>query len=89
VSANVVPIRYNPQRDHVRAQSCGRERDLSSRAGSIQHAAELNEWWAQRGFPQVKWEAVQRSNLRGYGSNEPTWTVTSNLINGLPPKVTP
>jgi hypothetical protein len=80
-------LHYNPRRDLITPKAGGTERDLSTRHGAHQHAAELNEWWHKRGYPQVHHQAVQRTNQHGHGTNEPTWMITSNLINGLPPKV--
>lgn len=80
-------IDYDPRRDTIRP-GIAHGRDLTTRAGNVELAAELTEWWEKRGFPHVRWEVVPRHNHHGNGT-EPTWTVASNLVNGLPPKVMP
>jgi hypothetical protein len=81
-------LHYNPRRDLCQP-GIGRDRDLSSRTGCTLLAAELNEWWAKRGYPHVQFHAVQRTNRHGHGNHEPLYGVVSNLLNGLPPKSAP
>jgi hypothetical protein len=81
-------IGYNPQRHIVTPKACGTERNLGSREGATLLAAELTEWWTNRGFPQAKFWPMQRTNRHGHSNHEPLWGVVSNLVNGLPPKAT-
>jgi hypothetical protein len=85
---------YRPDRDSVPSVSAPRtSRNLTSRDGAEQLAAELNEWWSSRGYPSVKhWaEWIGFARLPGKRSGNPekssgTWIVKSNLHNGLPPR---
>jgi hypothetical protein len=82
-------LHYNPRRDIVTPKPCSHERNLGSREGATLQAAELNDWWAKRGYPHVQFHAVQRTNRHGHSNHEPLYGVVSNLVNGLPPKVMP
>ena len=85
---------YRPDRDSVPSVSAPRtSRNLTSRDGAEQLAAELNEWWSSRGYPSVKhwaeWIGFARLPGKRLGNIEKssgTWVVKSNLHNGLPPR---
>jgi hypothetical protein len=79
-------LRYNPRRHFVSPKpAVGRK--LESHDGAMQLAADIEKFWADRGFSQVKC-TVERNFNHNRSGHEPTWFVKSNLHNGLPPKVT-
>ena len=78
-------LHYNPRRHFVSPKpAVGRE--LGSRDGAMNLAADIEKFWADRGFSHVKC-TVERNPNHNKSGHEPTWFVTTNLHNGLPPKV--
>lgn len=81
---------YNPQRDIISSKGVSADapqRDLCGREGALQLAAELDEWWHARGYPQVRhW--IESRRIPTQGTHNMTWCVRSNLINGVPPPKT-
>lgn len=88
---------YDPARDVAAPKACGTARELNSKTGAAQLAAELNHWWHSRGYPEVQhWiESFRAASHRRAGridtietdhDDRRLWCVKSNLVNGLPPK---
>ena len=76
---------YNPRR-HCVSPKPAVGRKLESHDGAMQLAADIEQFWADRGFSQVKC-TVERNPNHNKRGHAPTWFVISNLHNGLPPKV--
>src|SRR5690242_8774639 len=92
IAASAVSRTYDPARDEIAQVPKGPRRDLSSEHGALTLARELDAWWHQRGYPQVK-HTVERALARRPNSAKPDaeatmslWVVRSNLVGGLPPK---
>lgn len=55
---------------------------VASEEADVRHIAkQVEKYWARRGYPSVK--AVVEKAVSPAG--EPTYSVRSNLVNGLPP----
>lgn len=81
-------------------RSCDAERakpirvgtDYSSKEGATVLAKALEGYWADRGSPHVRFRVKQVTGLSGFRARRvdgglPVFTVCSNLVNGLPPRV--
>jgi hypothetical protein len=58
-------------------------RELCSHKGAERLAAEIEEWWHRRGYPQVKAWVDGTAFVSDKGN---VYTVRTNLIRGMPPK---
>jgi hypothetical protein len=58
------------------------KRDVSTRIGAEELAAEIEELWHQRGYPQVRAWVEAKPVFSQFGA---VYTVRTNLIGGLPP----
>jgi hypothetical protein len=84
---------YRPTRDvALPVPALHATRDLITREGATELAAELDLWWHSRGFYTVRhtveWIAFDRSSGKRsdqLGRSSGAWIVKSNLVNGLPP----
>jgi hypothetical protein len=85
---------YDPARDLIATEPTPRDsRDLLDRDGAQRLAEQLDAWWHQRGYPNVRhtveWIGLGRHAGKRRGHVEKSsgvWTVRSNLTNGLPPR---
>lgn len=72
---------YRPTRDLIAPVQTYRPRELMTEGGAIMLARELDRWWHDRGFPQVRHRVIRYTTAGGN-----VFGVESNLQNGLPPK---
>jgi hypothetical protein len=77
---------YQPDKHTTRIRPVeGIPRELSSERGAKALALEIEAWWHSRGYPQVK--AWVPSGPMLVSSKGNIWSVKTNLILGMPPRV--
>jgi len=77
---------YKPERDITRVLPIQGKfpRELSSQIGAFALAKEIQAWWHNRGFTQVRaWVPDQAPLVSSRGNIYP---VKTNLVRGMPPK---